>query len=170
MEAAFIVSFIAILISLVGTFVSILIYINSKKMLKNAQNTLIHSKNKYLYELRLSALKSVKEVESTWQKLLNDIYHEKKRIEDIKNIENFVSQYVENLYGDVESGLLQPSLKNIKKISKDLEEGFDEIKEDDAKFIIRIMETMIIGLNQAHTESKRKYQLLYSSLEKHLPD
>ena len=89
-----IISIIAIIISIISLFITVLIYKNAEKSLKESQD-------KYLYELRLNALKSTKEVEMAWQTAINDIYHEKERV---RKIESNLTSVVKEMFDDVESG------------------------------------------------------------------
>ena len=150
-----IISIIAIIISIISLFITVLIYKNAEKSLKESQD-------KYLYELRLNALKSTKEVEMAWQTAINDIYHEKERV---RKIESNLTSVVKEMFDDVESGLLKPSLENVSGIRKKLEEKFDDITEDEAKLAIRTMELINISFRQIQDESIKKYQLLYSELK-----
>ena len=150
-----IISIIAIIISIISLFITGLIYKNAEKSLKKSQD-------KYLYELRLNALKSTKEAEVAWQTLINDIYHEKERF---RKIESNLTSVVNEMFDDVESGLLKPSLENVSVIRKKLEENFDDITEDEAKLAIRAMELINISFRQIQDESIKKYQLLYSELK-----
>ena len=149
------ISIIAIIISIISLFITVLIYKNAEKSLKESQD-------KYLYELRLNALKSTKEVEMAWQTAINDIYHEKERV---RKIESNLTSVVKEMFDDVESGLLKPSLENVSGIRKKLEEKFDDITEDEAKLAIRTMELINISFRQIQDESIKKYQLLYSELK-----
>ena len=149
------ISIIAIIISIISLFITVLIYKNAEKSLKESQD-------KYLYELRLNALKSTKEVGMAWQTAINDIYHEKERV---RKIESNLTSVVKEMFDDVESGLLKPSLENVSGIRKKLEEKFDDITEDEAKLAIRTMELINISFRQIQDESIKKYQLLYSELK-----
>ena len=155
------ISIIPTLISVLSVCIASLIYINSKEAVKNTQKSLKQSQDKYLYELRLNALKYTKEVEIAWQTAINDIYHEKERI---KEIESNLTSVVKEMFDDVESGLLKPSLDNVSNIRKKLEEKFDDITEEEAKLAIRTMELINISFRQIQDESVRKYQLLYNEL------
>lgn len=149
------ISIIAIIISIISVFITGLIYINAEKSLKQSQD-------KYLYELRLNALKITKDVEVSWQTLINDIYHEKERI---RKIETNLTLHIKEMFDNVEIGILKPSLENVSKVKMNLEENFDDIDEKEAKMIIRTMEVINIGLRQVQEESIRKYQLLYNELK-----
>ncbi len=153
-----ILSILSIVISIISVCITGLIYLNAKESIKQSQD-------KYLYELRLSALKATREVEKTWQTLISDVYHEKERI---NKIENNLAQGIREMFDDVESGLLKPSLKNISKVREKLEKNFDSIDEEEAKIAIRTMEVINIGLRQNQEESIRKYQLLYNKLKETL--
>ena len=155
-----IISIIAIIISIISLFITVLIYKNAEKSLKESQD-------KYLYELRLNALKSTKEVEMAWQTAINDIYHEKERV---RKIESNLTSVVKEMFDDVESGLLKPSLENVSGIRKKLEEKFDDITEYEAKLAIRTMELINISFRQIQDESIKKYQLLYSELKEKSSD
>lgn len=155
-----IISIIAIIISIISLFITVLIYKNAEKSLKESQD-------KYLYELRLNALKSTKEVEMAWQTAINDIYHEKERV---RKIESNLTSVVKEMFDDVESGLLKPSLENVSGIRKKLEEKFDDITEDEAKLAIRTMELINISFRQIQDESIKKYQLLYNELKEKSSD
>lgn len=149
-----IIPIVSIIISVVSLLITGLIYINAKESLKQSQD-------KYLYELRLNALKITKDVEVIWQNLINDLYHEKERI---KKIETNLTLIVKEMFDDVESGLLKPSLDNITNIRVKLQENFNEINEEEAKIAIRTMEVINVSLRQSQEESIRKYQLLYNKL------
>ena len=155
-----IISIIAIIISIISLFITVLIYKNAEKSLKESQD-------KYLYELRLNALKSTKEVEIAWQTAINDMYHEKERI---KKIESYLISVVKEMFDDVESGLLKPSLNNVINLRKKLEEKFDDITEEEAKLAIRTMELINISFRQIQDESIKKYQLLYNELKEKSSD
>lgn len=153
-----ILSILSIVISIISVCITGLIYLNAKESIKQSQD-------KYLYELRLNALKATREVEKTWQTLISDVYHEKERI---NKIENNLAQGIREMFDDVESGLLKPSLENISKVREKLEKNFDRIDEEEAKIAIRTMEVINIGLRQNQEESIRKYQLLYNKLKETL--
>ena len=150
-----IISIIAIIISIISLIITGLIYKNAEKSLKKSQD-------KYLYELRLNALKSTKEAEIAWQTAISDVYHEKERI---NKFEGDMSLTIKEMFNDYESGLLKPSFENISNISKTLEEKFEEITEEEAKLIIRNMETINISLKQSQKESIKRFQLLYDKLK-----
>ena len=109
-----ILSILSIVISIISVCITGLIYLNAKESIKQSQD-------KYLYELRLNALKATREVEKTWQTLISDVYHEKERI---NKIENNLAQGIREMFDDVESGLLKPSLENISKVREKLEKDF----------------------------------------------
>ncbi len=150
-----ILSILSIVISIISVCITGLIYLNAKESIKQ-------SRDKYLYELRLNALKATKEVEKTWQTLISDVYHEKERI---NKIENNLAQELREMFDNVESGLLKPSLENIIQVREKLENNFDNVDEEEAKIAIRTMEVINIGLRQNQEESIRKYQLLYNKLK-----
>lgn len=160
-------------VSVISVFIAGLIYINSKKSventnaaLNNAKEALKQSQDKYLYELRLNALKSTKNVEATWQNALNSVYHEKERIKDF---DSDSGSTIKEMFNDYESGLLKPSFENISNFSKNLEKKFDEITEEEAKLVIRNMETMNINLKQTQEESIKRFELLYNKLKEIQP-
>lgn len=160
-------------VSVISVFIAGLIYINSKKSventnaaLNNAKEALKQSQDKYLYELRLNALKSTKNVEATWQNALNSVYHEKERIKDF---DSDSGSTIKEMFNDHESGLLKPSFENISNFSKNLEKKFDEITEEEAKLVIRNMETMNINLKQTQEESIKRFELLYNKLKEIQP-
>lgn len=160
-------------VSVISVFIAGLIYINSKKSventnaaLNNAKEALKQSQDKYLYELRLNALKSTKNVEATWQNALNSVYHEKQRIKDF---DSDSGSTIKEMFNDYESGLLKPSFENISNFSKNLEKKFDEITEEEAKLVIRNMETMNINLKQTQEESIKRFELLYNKLKEIQP-
>lgn len=168
-----IMTIIPTIISVISVCLSGLVYMNSRKAientkiaLNNTKETLKQSQDKYLYELRLDALKATKKVESAWQLLINDVYHEKERINEIKDN---LTKEIDGMFNDVELGLLKPSLENIFKVRNNLEKNFDSINEEDAKIAIRTMEVIDIGLKQVQEESRRKYQLLYNKLKNRNP-
>ena len=156
------ISIIPTLISVLSVCIASLIYVNSKEAVKNTKENLKQSQDKYLYELRLNALKATKYVERAWQTLINDVYHEKNRI---KKIENNIALEIKKMFDDYESGLLKPSLENIIEMRKKLEEGFNEITEEEAKLAIRKMEIINISLRQNQEESIKKFQLLYDQMK-----
>lgn len=118
------ISIIPTLISVLSVCIAGLIYMNSKEAVKNTKETLKQSQDKYLYELRLNALKSTKEVEMAWQTTLNDVYHEKERI---KKLETNLNIIVKEMFDNLESGLLKPSLNNITNIRVKLQENCYEL-------------------------------------------
>ncbi|ALF59469.1 hypothetical protein [Psychrobacter urativorans] len=156
------ISVIPTLISVLSVCIASLIYMNSREAVKNTKENLKQSQDKYLYELRLNALKATKEVEMTWQKAINDLYHEKDRI---KNIGNNINLEIREMLDDLESGLLKPSLEHIVEMRKKLEEGFDDITEEEGKLIIRKMEIMSVELRHTQEQSIKKYQLLYDKMK-----
>ncbi|MGG1353715.1 hypothetical protein ABE212_02865 [Psychrobacter pacificensis] len=168
-----IIPILSMVVSVISVFIAGLIYINSKKSventnaaLNNAKEALKQSQDKYLYELRLNALKSTKNVEATWQNALNSVYHEKERIKDF---DSDSGSTIKEMFNDYESGLLKPSFENISNFSKNLEKKFDEITEEEAKLVIRNMETMNINLKQTQEESIKRFELLYNKLKEIQP-
>ncbi len=168
-----IVPILSMVVSVVSVCIAGLIYINSKKSventnaaLSNAKEALKQSQDKYLYELRLNALKSTKNVEATWRNALNDVYHEKERIKDFDSDSGLI---IKEMFNNYESGLLKPSFEHISNISKNLEERFDEITEEEAKLVIRNMETTNINLKQTQEESIKRFELLYNQLKEIQP-
>lgn len=174
------INILSTVISVISVCIAGLIYINSKKSVENtnaalsnakdalgnAKDALKQSQDKYLYELRLNALKSTKNVEATWRNALNDVYHEKERIRDFNNEAGLT---IKKMFNDYESGLLKPSFEHISDISKNLEERFDEITEEEAKLVIRNMETTNINLQQTQEESIKRFELLYNQLKEIQP-
>jgi|26BtaG_2_1085354.scaffolds.fasta_scaffold08153_3 hypothetical protein len=168
-----IVPILSMVISVISVCISGLIYVNSKKSventnaaLKNAKEALKQSQDKYLYELRLQALKTTKEVEMTWQTAISDVFHEKERIKDFNSDSSLT---IKKMFNDYESGLLKPSHENIINMRKKLEENFDDITEEEAKFIIRKAETMSMNLKQTQEESIKRFELLYNKLKEIQP-
>ena len=156
------ISIIPIIISVMSICITLLMYINTKEAVKNTKRTLEQSQDKYLYELRLNALKATKEVEMIWQSAISDVYHEKERI---KKFEGELNLTIKKMFDDYELGLLKPSLENISDMRNRLEENFDNIAEDEAKLVIRKMEIVKISLRQTQEESVRKFELLFNKLK-----
>ena len=162
-------SIISIIISVISVFITGLIYMNAKESVKNTKaalnytkETLKQSQDKYLYELRLNALKATKEVEMIWQSAISDVYHEKERI---RKFEGELNLTIKKMFDDYELGLLKPSLENISKMRNKLSEEFDSTTEGEAKLAIREMEIVKISLRQTQEESVRKFELLYNKLK-----
>ena len=156
------ISIIPIIISVMSVCITLLVYINAREAVKNTKRTLEQSQVKYLYELRLNALKATKEVEMIWQSAISDVYHEKERI---KNFEGELNLTIKKMFDNYELGLLKPSLENISNMGNKLSEEFDSITESEAKLAIRKMEILKISLRQTQEESVRKFELLFNKLK-----
>ena len=86
------------------------------------------------------------------------------------NVQHALTSVVKEMFDNVESGLLKPSLENVSGIRKKLEEKFDDITEYEAKLAIRTMELINISFRQIQDESIKKYQLLYNELKEKSSD